>query len=136
MNIDAPLLSCCALKVKTVVKVINYGSPKAPIINYFHYCLCRDGSGCLYAVIQAKSRATPEQDRKLTNKAYHEEAGTERCTWLTLHPSEVAPTCRERPRVFPRFVFLFFFAHEPKGPGEYFSHHNAPCVGRLHSFVG
>ena len=26
--------------------------------------LCRDGSGCLYAVIQTKSRATPEQDRK------------------------------------------------------------------------
>ena len=42
-------------------------------------CLCRDSSGCLYAVIQTKSRATPEEDRKLANEAYHEEAGTEQC---------------------------------------------------------
>ena len=27
-----------------------------------------------------KSRTTPEQDQKLTNEAYHEEAGTEQCT--------------------------------------------------------
>ena len=43
-------------------------------------CLCRDCSGCLYAAIQTKICATPEHDRKLANKAYHEEAGTEQCT--------------------------------------------------------
>ena len=36
-------------------------------------CLCRDGGGCLYAVIQTKSCATPEQEP--ANKPYHDEAG-------------------------------------------------------------
>ena len=34
----------------------------------------------LYAVIQTKSRATPVEDRKPANEAYHDEAGTEQCT--------------------------------------------------------
>ena len=56
--------------------------------------LCRDGSGCLYAVIQTKSRATPEQDQKLANEVYHNEAGTKQCIYITLLHSESASTRR------------------------------------------
>ena len=97
------------------MRIFGTKRSKLPVQHLYAYqtalpcCLCRDGSGCLYAVIQTKSRATPEQDRKLTNEAYHDEAGTEQCAQLTLLPSESAPTCREHPRHYPRFVFLFFF---------------------------
>ena len=46
------------------------------------------------AIIQTKSRATPEQDRKPANEAYHDEAGTKQCTYITLLPSEGAPIRR------------------------------------------
>ena len=103
----------------------------------------RDSSGCLYAVIQTKSRTIPEQDRKPPNKADHKEAGTEQCAWPTLHPSEIAPTCRERPRVFPRFVlflFLFFFfdsrSARTKWTRRILIAPYCTIVGWLHSFVG
>ena len=84
-----PLIVCwIRFKLPQLLNGVSYALSDSTVV------LCRDGSGCLYAVIQTKSRATPEQDRKTANEAYHDEAGTKQRTYITLLPSEGAPIRR------------------------------------------
>ena len=71
-------------------------------------CLCRDGGGCLYTVIQWKTATSVLPRRALANGTGGQKVCAVHKRTLTVLPSEKAPACRNRPWQFSNFVFFFF----------------------------